>query len=65
MLVDVDRTGNIVASVTSHTTERKVKTNLITKHGRLLLQHNAFTCAPGSHSSPGHQVTEDCSQCPA
>ena len=45
VLVDLDRTGNIAASVTSHTTERKVKTNLITKHGRLLLQHNAFTCA--------------------
>ena len=45
VLVDLDRQGNVVASVTSHTTERKVKTNLATKHGRLLLQHNAFTCA--------------------
>ena len=46
VLVDLDRQGNVVASVTSHTTERKVKTNLATKHGRLLLQHNAFTCGP-------------------
>ena len=37
VLVDLDRQGNVVASVTSHTTERKVKTNLATKHGRLLL----------------------------
>ena len=48
VLVDLDRQGNVVASVTSHTTERKVKTNLATKHGRLLLQHNAFTCGPQS-----------------
>ena len=46
VLVDLDRQGNVVASVTSHTTERKVKTNLATKHGRLLLQHNAFTWVP-------------------
>ena len=33
-----------MASVTSSTHERKSKTNIVTKHGRLLLKHNAFTC---------------------
>ena len=40
-----DSHGGIVASVTSSTHERKSKTNIVTKHGRLLLKHNAFTCA--------------------
>ena len=38
-----DSHGGIVASVTSSTHERKSKTNIVTKHGRLLLKHNAFT----------------------
>ncbi len=38
-----DSHGGIVASVTSSTHERKSKTNIVTKHGRLLLRHNAFT----------------------
>lgn len=38
-----DSHGAIVASVTSSTHERKSKTNLVNKHGRLLLKHNAFT----------------------
>eukprot|EP00897_Mesotaenium_endlicherianum_P004680 jgi/Mesen1/423/ME000100S10653 len=36
--------GHIVgASVTSSTTERKSKTNIVVKHGRFLLRHNTFT----------------------
>lgn len=41
--VAADSHGGIVASVTSSTHERKSKTNIVTKHGRLLLKHNAFT----------------------
>ncbi|PSC73428.1 DNA-directed RNA polymerase III subunit RPC2 [Micractinium conductrix] len=43
IIIDTDSHGQIVASVTSSTHERKSKTNIVTKHGRLLLKHNAFT----------------------
>ncbi|KAL6782341.1 RPC2 [Auxenochlorella protothecoides x Auxenochlorella symbiontica] len=43
IIIDTDSHGGIVASVTSSTHERKSKTNIVTKHGRLLLRHNAFT----------------------
>ncbi|KAL4423845.1 hypothetical protein ABPG75_001146 [Micractinium tetrahymenae] len=43
IIIDTDSHGGIVASVTSSTHERKSKTNIVTKHGRLLLKHNAFT----------------------
>ena len=40
-----DSHGSVVASVTSSTHERKSKTNIIHKQGRMLLRHNAFMCA--------------------
>jgi DNA-directed RNA polymerase III subunit RPC2 len=42
-LAGADSHGGVVASVTSSTHERKSKTNIVTKHSRLLLKHNAFT----------------------
>ncbi|KAK9794947.1 hypothetical protein WJX73_009398 [Symbiochloris irregularis] len=42
VLLNLDRQGNIEAHCTSYTTERKVQTNMITRHGRLLLAHSAF-----------------------
>jgi len=42
IIIDMDAHGQITASVTSSTHERKSKTNVITKHGRLMLKHNAF-----------------------
>ena len=35
----------VVASVTSSTHERKSKTNIGHKNGKIYLRHNAFTCA--------------------
>jgi len=43
IIVDLDSHGQVVASVTSSTHERKSKTNIVTKQGRLHLRHNAFT----------------------
>lgn len=42
-IAPADSHGAIFASVTSSTHERKSKTNIVNKHGRLLLKHNAFT----------------------
>ena len=38
-----DSHSQIIASVTSSTHERKSKTNIVMKHGKILLRHNAFT----------------------
>ena len=35
----------VMASVTSTTHERKSKTDIVTKHGKFCLRHNAFGCA--------------------
>eukprot|EP00884_Botryococcus_braunii_P009393 jgi/Botrbrau1/18455/Bobra.0072s0038.1 len=43
IIVDVDGHGQITASVTSSTHERKSKTNLVLKAGVIKLRHNAFT----------------------
>ena len=43
LLPGADSHGSVVASVTSSTHERKSKTNIVIKHNRMLLKHNAFT----------------------
>jgi DNA-directed RNA polymerase III subunit RPC2 len=43
IIVDLDSQGQITASVTSSTHERKSKTNLVLKAGVIKLRHNAFT----------------------
>jgi len=53
-----------VASVTSSTHERKSKTNIVTKHGRLLLKHNAFTCVGGASISSCGVAEGTCTQAP-
>ena len=51
VLLNLDRQGNVEARCTSYTTERKVQTNMLTRHGKLLLVHSAFKCVPsGLHS---------------
>eukprot|EP00798_Chlamydomonas_sp_ICE-L_P009475 gene9475-32467_t len=42
ILIDIDSKHEICASVTSSTHERKSKTNLAMKKGRVYLRHNAF-----------------------
>ncbi|KAK9764200.1 DNA-directed RNA polymerase III complex subunit Rpc2, partial [Basidiobolus ranarum] len=42
IIVDVDRKGMVVASVTSSTHERKSKTYVTVKHGKLYLRHNSI-----------------------
>jgi len=42
IIIDTDSHGEICASVTSSTHERKSKTNIVTSKGRLYLKHNAF-----------------------
>ena len=42
IIIDVDNKGEVGASVTSSTHERKSKTNLVVKHGKLYLRHNTF-----------------------
>eukprot|EP00882_Tetradesmus_deserticola_P019957 GHRQ01021508.1.p1 GENE.GHRQ01021508.1~~GHRQ01021508.1.p1 ORF type:complete len:289 (+),score=76.60 GHRQ01021508.1:370-1236(+) len=42
IIVDTDQHGEVVASVTSSTHERKSKTNIAAKNGRIYLKHNAF-----------------------
>ena len=37
------RTRQVMASVTSSTHERKSKTNIAHKNGKIYLKHNAFT----------------------
>lgn len=46
VIVDLDSHGQVTASVTSSTTDRKSKTNLVLKSGIIKLRHNAFTCFP-------------------
>lgn len=43
IIVDLDKTGAVMASCQSDTHERKAKTNVITKKGQFFLRHNAFT----------------------
>ena len=43
IIIDVDNRGGVAASVTSSTHERKSKTHVVQKGGRLLLRHNTFT----------------------
>ena len=42
IIIDVDAKGEVGASVTSSTHERKSKTNVAVKHGKLYLRHNTF-----------------------
>jgi DNA-directed RNA polymerase III subunit RPC2 len=43
IIIDTDSSGNVAASVTSSTHERKSKTNIIVKHERIFLRHNTFS----------------------
>ena len=43
IIIDVDPQGNMNASVTSSTHERKSKTTMVYKAGKVLLRHNTFT----------------------
>ena len=52
IIVDLDSKGQITASVTSSTHERKSKTNIVlSKRSSLALRHNAFMCASWSLDS--------------
>lgn len=42
IIIDTDNNGNVMASVTSSTHERKSKTNIIVKNTRIFLRHNTF-----------------------
>ena len=57
IIIDTDSKGQVTASVTSSTHERKSKTNVVRgKKGQLCLRHNAFTCASLGFSSLGFRV---------
>eukprot|EP00735_Rhodelphis_limneticus_P006952 TRINITY_DN19427_c0_g1::TRINITY_DN19427_c0_g1_i1::g.7866::m.7866 TRINITY_DN19427_c0_g1::TRINITY_DN19427_c0_g1_i1::g.7866 ORF type:complete len:1164 (-),score=318.42,sp/Q9NW08/RPC2_HUMAN/63.38/0.0,RNA_pol_Rpb2_6/PF00562.23/3.8e-120,RNA_pol_Rpb2_1/PF04563.10/8.2e-49,RNA_pol_Rpb2_1/PF04563.10/1.3e+03,RNA_pol_Rpb2_7/PF04560.15/3.9e-28,RNA_pol_Rpb2_2/PF04561.9/1.3e-24,RNA_pol_Rpb2_4/PF04566.8/2.6e+03,RNA_pol_Rpb2_4/PF04566.8/3.2e-22,RNA_pol_Rpb2_3/PF04565.11/1.2e+02,RNA_pol_Rpb2_3/PF04565.11/7.6e-21, len=43
IIIEEDSKGNLGASVTSSTHERKTKTNIITKKGRFYLKHNTLS----------------------
>lgn len=43
IIVELDKNKQVCASITSSTHERKSKTNVVTKNGRLYLQHNTLT----------------------
>lgn len=43
IIIDTDSNGEVCASVTSSTHERKSKTNVGYKNGKIYLKHNAFT----------------------
>nr|WCZ58372.1 RNA polymerase III subunit RPC2 [Paratrimastix eleionoma] len=43
IIIEHDSKGGITASVTSSTHERKSRTNLIVKHGKLYLKHNTLS----------------------
>ncbi|KAL0488000.1 DNA-directed RNA polymerase III subunit RPC2 [Acrasis kona] len=43
IIIDLDSAGNVNGSVTSSTHERKSKTNIIYKNGRIFLKANMFT----------------------
>ena len=56
IIVDLDSRGQVTASVTSSTHERKSKTNIVlSKRSALALRHNAFVCAP--HAVPRCMTT--------
>ncbi len=42
IIIDTDSHGEVCASVTSSTHERKSKTNVVMSKGRIYLKHNAF-----------------------
>uniref|UniRef100_S4RAQ1 DNA-directed RNA polymerase n=1 Tax=Petromyzon marinus TaxID=7757 RepID=S4RAQ1_PETMA len=42
IIVDIDRKGNVGASVTSSTHEKKSRTNLVMKQGRFYMKHNTL-----------------------
>ena len=42
IIIDTDSHGQVCASVTSSTHERKSKTNIVINKGKLYLKHNAF-----------------------
>eukprot|EP00271_Cylindrocystis_brebissonii_P011391 TRINITY_DN2883_c0_g1_i3.p1 TRINITY_DN2883_c0_g1~~TRINITY_DN2883_c0_g1_i3.p1 ORF type:complete len:1136 (+),score=226.28 TRINITY_DN2883_c0_g1_i3:22-3408(+) len=42
IIIDTDNKGNVHGSVTSSTHERKSKTNIVVKHGKIMLRHNTF-----------------------
>lgn len=42
IIIDTDSKGEVQSSVTSSTHERKSKTNLVTKNGKIYLRHNTF-----------------------
>lgn len=42
IIIDGDGHGEVVASVTSSTHERKSKTNIALRNGKFVLKHNAF-----------------------
>lgn len=42
IIIDVDAHGEVCASVTSSTHERKSKTNIIMSKSKMYLRHNAF-----------------------
>lgn len=42
IIVDLDAHGQVHASVTSSTHERKSKTNVVLRQGKIMLKHNAF-----------------------
>ncbi|GFU08483.1 DNA-directed RNA polymerase III subunit RPC2 [Nephila pilipes] len=43
MIVDKDKNGGITCQVTSSTSEKKTRTNIVTKKGRYYLNHNSFS----------------------
>ena len=43
IIIEIDNKGEVGASVTSSTHERKSRTNIVVKHGKLYLRHNTFT----------------------
>lgn len=42
IIIDTDSHGEVIASVTSSTHERKSKTNIVFSKGKIYLKHNAF-----------------------
>ncbi|KAI9138686.1 DNA-directed RNA polymerase [Paraphysoderma sedebokerense] len=42
IIVDLDKKGGIIATVTSSTTERKSKTYVLVKHNKIYLKHNSI-----------------------
>lgn len=42
IIIDTDQHGEVTASVTSSTHERKSKTTIAARNGKIYLKHNAF-----------------------